>query len=97
MPLLHMPLAGMATIHDALHEAGAGRGLHDIGSHALRSLRMEKAHPGGNEPTPEAGLVEAGMLRFFGPDNRHQFRAVGASGSAAPWRSVGWMRGSAPR
>ena len=67
---LHMPRAGMAAIFDALHEAGARFGLLDIGSHALNALRMEKAHPGGNELTPEVGLVEAGMLRFFKPDNR---------------------------
>ena len=67
---LHMPLAGMAAIYDALHEAGAGRGLLDIGSHALNALRLEKAYAGGSELTPEIGLVEAGMLRFFKPDNR---------------------------
>ena len=31
---------------------------------------MEKAHPGSYELTPEIGLVEAGMLRLFKPDNR---------------------------
>jgi len=31
---------------------------------------MEKAYPGGHELTPEIGLVEAGMLRFFKPDGR---------------------------
>ena len=67
---LHMPLAGMAAIFDALHEAGAGHGLLDIGGHALNALRLEKAHPGGSELTPEIGLVEAGMLRFFRPDGR---------------------------
>ena len=65
-----MPLAGMVAIYDALHETGAGCGLLDIGGHALNALRMEKAHPGGNELTPEIGLVEAGMLRFFKPENR---------------------------
>lgn len=67
---LHMPRAGMAAIYDALHEAGAEHGLLDIGGHALNSLRMEKAHPGSHELTPEIGLVEVGMLRFFKPDNR---------------------------
>ena len=67
---LHMPLAGMAAIYDALHEAGDGHGLLDIGSLALNALRLEKAYPGGSELTPEIGLVEAGMLRFFRPDNR---------------------------
>ena len=61
--------AAHAAIYDALHEAGAGRGLLDIGGHALNALRMEKAHPVGNELTPEIGLVEAGMLRFFKPEN----------------------------
>ena len=88
---LHMPRAGMAAIFDALHEAGARFGLLDIGSHALNALRMEKAHPGGNELTPEVGLVEAGMLRFFKPDKppvhrpggdprSHRRRAVDAAG-----------------
>ena len=65
-----MPLCGMAAIYDALHEAGVGRGLLDIGSHALNALRLEKAYPGSGELTPEIGLVEAGMLRFFRPDGR---------------------------
>ena len=67
---LHMPLGVMAAIHDALHEAGDGHALLDIGSHALNALRLEKTYPGGGELTPEVGLVEAGMLRFFRPDNR---------------------------
>ena len=67
---LHMPLAGMAAMYDALHEAGAGRGLLDIGSHALNALRMEKAYPGSHDLTPEIGLVEAGLLRFFKPNER---------------------------
>ncbi len=67
---LHMPLESMAAIYDALHEAGAPHGLLDIGGHALNALRMEKAYPGSHELTPEIGLVEADMLRFFKSDNR---------------------------
>ena len=67
---LHMPLESMEAIYDALCEAGQGRGLLDIGGHALNALRMEKGYPGSQELTPEIGMVEAGMMRFFKPDNR---------------------------
>ena len=67
---LHMPRSSMPAIYDALQASGQPHGLRDIGGHALNSLRMEKGHPGSHELTPDIGLVEAGMLRFFKPDNR---------------------------
>ena len=67
---LHMPLASMEAIYAALFEAGARCGLRDVGGHALDSLRMEKGYPGSRELTPEIGMVEAGLMRFFKPDHR---------------------------
>ena len=65
-----MPLDSISDVYDGLFEAGAGHGLRDLGSHAFNSLRMEKAYRASSELTPDIGMVEAGMLRFFRPEGR---------------------------
>ena len=95
---LHMPLASMEAIYTALFEAGARCGLRDVGGHALDSLRMEKAYPGSRELTPEIGMVEAGLMRFFKPDHRSFVGArrpcASASGGCpvrwSIWKSTPW-------
>ena len=67
---LHVPMASLADVYNAVLDAGARHGLRDIGSHALNSLRLEKAYRASAELTADVGLVEAGMLRFFRPQNR---------------------------
>ena len=67
---LHMPLDSIAEVYEGLFEAGADHGLCDLGSHAFNSLRMEKAYRASAELTPDIGMVEAGMLRFFRPEGR---------------------------
>ena len=73
---LHMPLESMEAIYDALCEAGQGKGLLDIGGHALNALRIEKGYPGSQELTPEIGMVMA----MTGPGGA---RAVPAGPGAA--------------
>ncbi|MGB0412131.1 MAG: FAD-dependent oxidoreductase, partial [Pikeienuella sp.] len=41
---LHMPLSEIGGVYDALSAVGRAYGLRDIGSHALNSLRLEKAY-----------------------------------------------------
>ena len=66
---LHVPMAEMKTVYDAVMQAGAGHGIANFGAYALNSLRMEKAYKGwGGELTNEITMVEAGMERFVSLD-----------------------------
>ena len=66
---LHVPMADMRTVYDAVMQAGAGHGIANFGAYALNSLRMEKAYKGwGGELTNEITMVEAGMERFVNLD-----------------------------
>ena len=78
---LHVPMAGMAAVYEALVAAGAPRGLIHIGSAALNALRMEKAYKSGHELTNEVTLAEAELTRFARPDGFQ-----GAETSLAPAR-----------
>jgi len=63
---LHMPIAGLKAVYDAVWAAGAAHGIADFGSYAMNSLRMEKAYRGwGTELTGELTLIEADMERFL--------------------------------
>ena len=62
---LHMPVAQLESVYDAVWTAGEALGIADFGSYAVNSLRMEKAYAGwGVELTNEITLIEAGMERF---------------------------------
>jgi dimethylglycine dehydrogenase len=62
---LHMPMAELETVYDAVWKAGEIFGIADFGSYAVNSLRMEKAYAGwGVELTEEITMIEAGMERF---------------------------------
>ena len=61
---LHLPLAEMESVYDALWAAGENHGIANFGSYALNSLRMEKAYKGGAELTNEVDLIEADLMRF---------------------------------
>jgi dimethylglycine dehydrogenase len=66
---LHVPMAEMKTVYDAVMAAGAQHGIANFGAYALNSLRMEKAYKGwGAELTNEITMVEAGMERFVNLD-----------------------------
>lgn len=67
---LHLPLTQIAQLYDALHQAGKDVGLTDIGSHAFNALRMEKAYRASAELTPDVGMLEADLMRFFHPEAR---------------------------
>ncbi|MEM7024721.1 MAG: FAD-dependent oxidoreductase, partial [Pseudomonadota bacterium] len=61
---LHVPMAGMKQVYDALMAAGEPLGLAHVGMAALNAMRMEKGYKSGHEITNEVTLAEAGLLRF---------------------------------
>ena len=62
---LHVPMARVADLYDAVWAAGEEFGIADYGTYAMNSLRMEKAYAGwGVELTNEITTVEAGLDRF---------------------------------
>jgi dimethylglycine dehydrogenase len=63
---LHIPMAKMPTVYDALMAAGTPHGIRLFGTYAMNSLRMEKAYRGwGSELTTEIDMIEASMERFL--------------------------------
>jgi dimethylglycine dehydrogenase len=63
---LHVPMADMPKVFDALMAAGQPHGIKLFGTYAMNSLRMEKAYRGwGSELTTEIDMIEASMERFL--------------------------------
>ncbi len=59
---LHVPLAGMARVYDALMDAGAAHGIRPVGYRALESLRLEKGYRAwSSDITPNDTPLEAGL------------------------------------
>ena len=83
---LHVPMADLLPVYEALVAAGAARGLVHVGSAALNALRMEKGYKSGHELTNEVTLAEAELLRFARPDG---FQGAEASlAEPRKWRLV---------
>jgi dimethylglycine dehydrogenase len=61
---LHMPMAGMLDVYQALLSTPDSEGMVHIGSATLNSVRMEKAYRSGSEITNEVTLTEADVARF---------------------------------
>ncbi|MDJ0950587.1 MAG: FAD-dependent oxidoreductase [Alphaproteobacteria bacterium] len=64
---LHVPMAGMGAVYEALVAAGAPRGLVHVGMATLNAMRMEKGYKSGHELTNEVTLAEADLTRFARP------------------------------
>ena len=63
---LHVPMAGMNAVFDALLAAGKPHGLALFGTYAMNALRMEKSYRGwGSELTSEIDMFEGAMERFI--------------------------------
>lgn len=59
---LHVPLASLGTVFDALMAAGAGQGIRPVGYRALESLRLEKGYRAwSSDITPNDTPLEAGL------------------------------------
>jgi len=68
---LHAPIADLKTVYDGLWAAGEDLGVANFGSHALNSLRMEKAYLTRFELTHDIGPVQAGVGRFVRKDKTY--------------------------
>jgi dimethylglycine dehydrogenase len=63
---LHVPVADVGRVFDALLAAGRPHGLGLFGTYAMQSLRLEKAYRAwGAELTSEVDMFEASMERFL--------------------------------
>jgi len=63
---LHVPMAQMPQVFDALMAAGKRFGIRLFGTYAMNSLRMEKAYRGwGSELTNEIDMFGGSMERFI--------------------------------
>jgi 4-methylaminobutanoate oxidase (formaldehyde-forming) len=59
---LHIPIAALGEVYDALMAAGAPAGLRPVGYRALESLRLEKGYRAwGSDITPNDTPFEAGL------------------------------------
>jgi dimethylglycine dehydrogenase len=66
---LHVPMAQLVKVFDALMAAGKPHGIALFGTYAMNSLRMEKSYRGwGSELTAEIDMFEASMGRFIRTD-----------------------------
>jgi len=61
---LHVPMAGMLEVYNALISTPESAGLVHVGSATLNALRMEKAYRSGSEITNEVTISEADVGRF---------------------------------
>ena len=61
---LHVPMAGMLDVYQALVNTPDSNGLVHVGSAALNAVRMEKAYRSGHEITNEVTITEADVGRF---------------------------------
>ena len=59
---LHMPIAGVGAVYDALMEAGSAHGIANAGYRAIESLRLEKGYRAwGADIGPDFTPLEAGL------------------------------------
>jgi dimethylglycine dehydrogenase len=61
---LHVPMAGMLDVYNALVSTSQSDGLVHIGSATLNSVRIEKAYRSGSEITNEVTITEGDVARF---------------------------------
>ncbi len=96
---LHVPIAGLAAVYDALMAAGAGVGIRPVGYRALESLRLEKGYRAwSSDITPSDTPIEAGLgwavklgrnTAFLGREALEAApAAAGQSASPASWSTT---------
>ncbi|MCZ6487273.1 MAG: FAD-dependent oxidoreductase [Gammaproteobacteria bacterium] len=61
---LHVPMASMLEVYNALMSTSLSANIVHIGSATLNSVRMEKAYRSGQEITNEVTISEANVTRF---------------------------------
>ncbi|MCP5084883.1 MAG: FAD-dependent oxidoreductase [Alphaproteobacteria bacterium] len=73
---LHVPMAAMKPLYQALIEQGAPLGLRHFGAFALNSMRLEKGYRAwGMDLSTERTPLEAGLERLVKPEARAALRA----------------------
>ncbi len=87
---LHLGIDEMGAVYDELFANGSDLGIADFGSHALNSLRMEKAYLTRFELTHDIGPAQAGV-EFFVKRDKGSF--IGSDRlddppSGNPWKLV---------
>jgi dimethylglycine dehydrogenase len=65
---LHVPMAGMLAVYNALVSTTHSEGMVHIGSATLNAVRMEKAYRSGSEITNEVTITEGDVARFARAD-----------------------------
>lgn len=79
---LHVPIAAIGEVFDALMAAGAAHGIKPIGYRALESLRLEKGYRAwGSDITPNDTPLEAGLS--FAVKMKSDANFIGRSALAA--------------
>ncbi|MBE2276414.1 MAG: FAD-dependent oxidoreductase [Rhodobacteraceae bacterium] len=74
---LHVPMADLAEVYDAVMAAGAAQGMRNIGIRALNALRLEKGYRGfGTELSERWSLLQAGMGGFASARKTYRGRAA---------------------
>jgi len=71
---LHAPVGDLLALYEALHAAGAGHGLRDVGMYAMDSLRLEKSYRGWKtELDHTLSPFASGLGRFVALDKAADF------------------------
>jgi dimethylglycine dehydrogenase len=86
---LHVPMAHMPAVYEALWAAGQDFGIANFGSYALNSMRLEKAYKGAGELTNEVTLPEADVMRFVKLEGRDFVGKEATEASLAKTRNGG--------
>ena len=86
---LHVPMASLLDVYEALLNAGEPEGVSLFGAYAMNSMRLEKGYRAwGLDLTSERSPLEAGLSRFVVTENRD---FIGRNGllereQQQPWR-----------
>ncbi|MDP9064388.1 MAG: FAD-dependent oxidoreductase [Pseudomonadota bacterium] len=81
---LHIPMAAMAAVYDALWTSGEAVGIANYGLYAVNGMRIEKAYKAwSTELTNELNMFEADMSRFIDL-NKGDFVGKAATIAQAP-------------
>ncbi len=88
---LHVPMTDLPEVYDHLMAEGTDLGIIDFGSHALNSLRMEKAYLTRFELTHDVGPYQAGVGRWVKPEKGNfvgRDALLASTGSGPDWKLV---------
>ena len=87
---LHVALADLPALHEALCAAGAAVGLRPFGAYAMNSLRLEKGYRAwGADLTTERTPLEAGLAHLVRTEGREftgREALLARTGSPSAWR-----------